>query len=65
MNELAAINLVLAMLAEGGPISMLIDQARAEGRTISKTEWDQLFEDDDNARAELDAAIEKAKSEGR
>ena len=65
MNGLATVNLFLALLMENGPVSKLIDQARAEGRKISQTEWDQLFADDDAARAELVAAIEKAKSEGR
>jgi hypothetical protein len=65
MGSLAAINLVLALLAEGGPVSALIDKARAEGRQISKTEWDALFANDDAAMSDLDAAIAKAKAEGR
>lgn len=65
MGELAAINLVLALLAQGGPVSMLIDKARAEGRTISKPEFDTLFAGDSNARAQLVAAIATATGEGR
>ena len=65
MGELAAINLVLALLAEGGPVSMLIDKARAEGRTITQAEFDELFAEDSAARAQLAAAIAAAKAEGR
>jgi hypothetical protein len=65
MDSLAAINLALALLAGGGPISALIDKARAEGRKISKTEWDDLFAGDDAAMAQLEADIARAKAEGR
>ena len=65
MDTLAAINLALALLAGGGPISGLIDKARAEGRKISKTEWDGLFSGDDAAMAQLEADIARAKAEGR
>lgn len=65
MDELAAINLVLALLAEGGPVSMLIDKARSEGRTISQPELDALFAQDSDARAALVAAIAVAQGQGR
>jgi len=64
-GAIAAINFVLGLFTAGGPISQLIDKARAEGRSISQSEFDILFANDDTARAILVAAIAEAKAEGR
>ena len=65
MGALEAVNLVLALLAKQGEISALIDKARAAGKPISQADWDSVTTADDQARADLAAAIAKAKSEGR
>lgn len=68
MNEalaLNAINIVLSLFANGGAVSALIDKARAENRTITPQEWDEVLKADDSARSDLDLAIAKAKAEGR
>lgn len=62
---LAAINLVLALMREGGPVSKLIDDYRAKGIPIPKEVWDELFAGNDEARSELVAAITRAEAEGR
>ena len=65
MNVLAAIDLVLALITRSQAISSVIANAQSEGRDLTQAEWDQILKDDDSARAELLAAIEKARSEGR
>lgn len=65
MGALEAVNLVLALLAKQGEISALIDRARASGQPISQADWDSVTTADDRARADLAAAIAKAKAEGR
>ena len=65
MNTLAAVDLVLALLTRVQAISSIIAQAQAEKRDITQAELDQIVADDDKARVDLVAAIEKAKSEGR
>lgn len=65
MGELEAVNLVLALLAQSGQISALIDKARAAGTSISEADWLAVVDADDQARADLAAAVAKAKAEGR
>lgn len=65
MGTLAAVDLVLALLTRAAAISSIITQAQAEKRDITQAELDQIVSDDDKARTDLVAAIEKAKAEGR
>lgn len=65
MGTLAAVDLVLALLTRAQAISSIIAQAQAENRDITQAELDQIVADDDKARTDLVAAIEKAKAEGR
>jgi hypothetical protein len=65
MGTLAAVDLVLALLVRAQAISSIIAQAQAENRDITQAELDRIVSDDDKARTDLVAAIEKAKSEGR
>lgn len=61
-----AISLVLALIDRSAQISALIQKAQAAGRTdLTTEEWKAIADADDQARSELDAAIVKAKSEGR
>jgi RNA:NAD 2'-phosphotransferase (TPT1/KptA family) len=65
MPVLAAIDLLLALLDRAAAISAKIAAAQAENRPLSDSEWAAIVEDDDKARAELEAAIARAKEEGR
>lgn len=62
----AAIELALALIEQGARISILVRQARAEGRdSLSDEEWKQIIDEDDSAIAALESAIATAKAEGR
>lgn len=65
MGTLAAIDLILALITRAQAISSLVAQAQAEKRELTRAEWDQIISEDDKARADLAAAIEKARAEGR
>lgn len=59
-TAIALIDLLLATLNGQGPVSALIRQAHAEGRTLTREELDSAFDQDDQARDALTAAIQKA-----
>lgn len=59
-TALALIDLLLATLNGQGPISALIRQAHAEGRTLTRQELEGAFDQDDQARDALQAAIKRA-----
>lgn len=65
MNGIVAVNLVLALLAENGPLGKLFDEYRAKGQPIPKEIWDKLFADNAEARQFLVDAITRAVIEGR
>lgn len=61
-----AISLVLALIDRASTISTLIQNAQASGRTtLTDAEWKQIQDDDNAASSDLQAAIDKAKAEGR
>lgn len=53
----AAIELLLQVINQAGPVSAAINRARAEGRPISREELEAAFAQDDAARDSLVAAI--------
>lgn len=57
MNTAAAIELVLAIINNAGPVSSLIRRAQAEGRPLSREELQTAFDQDDDARDALVSAI--------
>lgn len=65
MEVSAAIELVLALLAQAQRISGVIGKAIAENRKISPAEWAEIKAADDASRSTLVDAIKKAESEGR
>lgn len=58
---LAAIDLTLALLSRAAAVSSLVARAQAENRDLLLEEWKAITDDDDRARADLAAAIAKAK----
>ena len=61
-----AVSLLIALLNQAGVISAVLSKAAAEGRTkLTPEEWTNISNMDDTARADLVAAIAKAKAEGR
>lgn len=65
MNALTATALLLQLLQQATALGNLIRTAQTEGRDISSDELDQLASNDTIARTALDAAIARARSEGR
>lgn len=66
MQVTAAIDLLLTMINRAQRVSAMIQSAKEQGRTsLTDEEVDELVTKNDTARAELDAAIAKAKAEGR
>lgn len=61
MNIDLALSALIALLSRSAEISALIARARGEGRDVSEAELDGLVAADDLARAELEAAIRKAR----
>lgn len=57
MKSAAAIELLLQLINAAGPVSAAIRQAQAEGRELTREELEAAFEQDDNARNRLVAAI--------
>lgn len=56
-----AITIALALLSNAGQISMIIQQAKAEGRdTLTPEEWAIITSSADSARASLVSAIQAA-----
>lgn len=61
-----AITLLIALANNAGKISQLISKAQAEGRTeLTQEEWEAIVADDDAARIRQEAALERARNEGR
>lgn len=67
MKDLLAVLLLIKNLAGRiGRATALIKKMREEDReTLTDEEWAELKAEDDDARAELEAAIEGAESAGR
>lgn len=61
----AAIEIAFQLLDRGMAYMALINKARAENRDVTDAELDAEAAKDDSARAALQAAIVKAKGEGR
>jgi hypothetical protein len=66
MNIAIAIDLVLKLLAQAARVGSMITSARAEGRdSLSEKEVNELAAENDQARQDLEDAINKAQAEGR
>ena len=66
MNIDLAITLLIALANNAGRISAAITQAQAEGRTeLTDEEWQSIVADDEAARILQEAALAKARAEGR
>ena len=66
MNIATAIDLVLSLLSQAARVGSMISSARAEGRdSLSEEEVNELAAENDQARQELEDAINKARAEGR
>ena len=61
-NALVATNALLSLLDRATAISTVLAKAQAEGRDVSDAELDVAVAQDDAARANLDAAIAKARA---
>ena len=61
-NIALLMQILLPLLDRAAQISELLNKAHGENRDISDAELDQLFADDDEARAALDAAIKASKA---
>jgi len=64
MGTEVAITLLLGLLDRAAAYGALISKAKAEGRDVSDAEFDELAEQDDQARKDLVAAIAKRKAGG-
>lgn len=60
MNAAAGIELLLQLINAAGPVSAAIRQAQAEGRALTREELQAAFDQDDDARDRLSAAIAAA-----
>jgi hypothetical protein len=60
MNGATAIELLLAMINNAGPVSAAIRIAQAEGRPLTREELQAAFYRDDTATDALVAAIQSA-----
>ena len=65
MDPITALTLLTQLLGQATALGNLIRTAQSEGRDITPAELDGLAAGDDAARAALDAAIARAKTEGR
>jgi len=59
------IELLIQLIDRAAAASTIIKKARAEGRDVTSEELQALRAEGDLALADLDLAIQKAKSEGR
>ena len=64
-NTLMALTIIDSLLARAAAVNGTILTARKEGRDVSEEELNRARAEDDTARAALEAAIAKAKAEGR
>jgi hypothetical protein len=60
-NAALAIQLLISLLDRAGQIGTLLNRAAAEKRDVTTAELDALAVADDDARARLQDAIDKAK----
>ena len=60
MKSAAAIELLLQLINAAGPVSAAIRRAQAEGRPLTREELQAAFDQDDDARDRLTAAIQAA-----
>jgi hypothetical protein len=60
MKNAAWIELLLQLINASGPVSAAIRQAQAEGRALTREELQAAFDQDDDARDQLQAAIQAA-----
>lgn len=65
MNALQATALLLQLLQQATTLGNLLRTSQAEGRDITSAELDTLVSNDETARAALDAAIARARADGR
>ena len=65
MKTLAATELLIALLSQAFRISQLLQAAQSGQRDLTDPEWNDIVGDNDAARARLEAAIQKAREEGR
>jgi hypothetical protein len=65
MDVITALTLLTQLAGQVAALGNLIRTAQSEGRDITPAELDGLAANDDAARSALDAAIARAKSEGR
>ncbi len=65
MDPITALALLTQLLTQANALGNLIRTAQAEGRDITPAELDTLAMADTNARSMLEAAITRARSEGR
>jgi hypothetical protein len=65
MDPITALALLTQLLTQANALGNLIRTAQAEGRDITPAELDTLAMADTNARSVLEAAITRARSEGR
>jgi hypothetical protein len=63
-NILLLTNLLTTLLGKATEYAALIARARAESRDVTGAELQALLASDDQARAELEAAIERSNPEG-
>lgn len=60
-----AMDVVFGLLDRAMAYAAVVNKAKAENRDVSSEELDALAAADDAAKAKLDAAIAKARAEGR
>lgn len=66
MTVNAAVDLLISLLSQAAKVGGMIARARAAGReSLNESEIDELLADDHQARNDLQAAIERARAEGR
>lgn len=65
MGAAAGIEILLSLLDRAAAWSVIVQKARLEDRNITEAEIDAFFAADDAADKRLQAAIDKAKAEGR
>lgn len=65
MGAAAGIEILLSLLDRAATWGAVVQKARLENRNISEAEIDSFFAADDEADKRLQAAIDKAKAEGR
>jgi len=65
MDPITALTLLTQLLGQVTALGNLIRTAQAEGRDITPAELDTLAAGDDAARSALEAAIARARADGR